>query len=183
MWIEDYRRSHNMELDEFARYVNHVGRRMRPALHCHVSDTLIHMLECDASCVTHPRIANAIAIACEATAKQRDMLVNECHYGEWTPEMSSTIIRTGKKSREDNSRAVVKIDRYGNTLEWFRSVADAARSCGHSEDTVRRRCGRRVPYDITTPMPYTFRFDAEWSRMTSAEKIADIKVACKLFDY
>jgi len=179
VWIEDFRRTHGLELDEFARIVNRHREKRGQAINGVVSDTLIHILECSKDAVTHPVLANAIAEVCGATAEQRDMIVTKEHRGEWTPPKrkgGTPVFRPKRKAPNNGSRAVVKIDRYGNTVGWFESVKNAGMREQLGEGAIRDRCKRRMEYDITPNCPYTYRYAGEWTGMTGEDKLKDIRI-------
>lgn len=174
MWIEDFRIKNGLELDEFTRRVNMHARKVNPPLESGVSDTLIHMLERQKNAVTHPRIANIIADVCGATAEQRDMIVAEIHRGQWNPVVTKPNFNDLKLHGQNGSKAVVKIDRRGNAVDYYESVVDAARRTPQTEKMIRDRCKRRVPNEFTYMVPYTFRYAAEWDIMTAAQRQEDI---------
>lgn len=179
MWISEYREAHGMELDDFARAVNRYGhRRMIPRMVCTITDTLVHMLESDKNCVTHPVIANAIAEYCGATPQQRDMIVAEVHRGDWKPRQGVKYARPSQSmfnNVPNGAKPVVKIGMSGNVLAAYESVADAARKELHSEDFIRKCCQRRAKGDMILAVPYTFRFQSEWVAMTREGQLMDIQ--------
>lgn len=83
MWIKDYREREGLELYQLQQRVNSFIHKMSNPIEATISGELIHMLEVDKNAVTHPRIANAIAIMCDATQEQRDMIVADVHKGKW----------------------------------------------------------------------------------------------------
>ena len=177
MWIRDWREAHGMELDDFARAVNRYGHeRMKPRLTCYITDYLVHMIEVGA--ITHPRIANAIAEYCGATAEQRDMLVNEEHRGEWKPGQHE--VRYVKKSAsrfnncQNGAKPVVKVDVNGEVIASYESLNAASRYERLCEDNIRDRCKRRARREMTADAPYTFRYQSEWLTMSMEERMRDI---------
>lgn len=83
MWITDCRERMGLELYQLQQRVNSYIHKMSNPIEATISGELIHMLEVDKNAVTHPRIANAIAIMCDATQEQRDMIVADIHKGKW----------------------------------------------------------------------------------------------------
>lgn len=183
MWIEEYRKRNNLELDEFARRVNIVGRHMEPPLIGTVTDTLIHILEVSKVPRTHPRIANAIATVCGATAEQRDSIVDESHAGEWEPTTVAEMNKTATKPKPTNyapnalvssrERPVVKIDRDGRVVARYDSVSAAESDGEMSRDSIRERCNRNVLNEFRR-YGYTYRYENEWKRLNAIEKLRDI---------
>ena len=150
-----------MELDEFAREVNKSAE-----LVCTITDQLIHILEIGG--VTHPRIANAIAEYCGATAEQRDMIVNEMHKGEYVQE------RVWFNNSINSAKAVVKVNLQGVVIQTYESVVETARHEQMNEDTIRKRCKRRIKSELSLEVPFTFRYKSEWDAMTREEQLRDI---------
>ena len=160
-WIREYREAHGLELDEFAREVNKSAE-----LVCTITDQLIHILEIGG--VTHPRIANAIAEYCGATAKQRDMIVNEMHKGEYVQE------RVWFNNAISGAKAVVKVNLQGVVIQTYESVVETARHEQMNEDTIRKRCKHRIKSELSLEVPFTFRYKSEWDAMTREEQLKDI---------
>ena len=150
-----------MELDEFAREVNKSAE-----LVCTITDNLIHILEIGG--ITHPRIADARAKYCGATAEQRDLIVHDDHKGEYVQE------RVWFNNATNGAKAVVKVNLQGNVLEVYESVVETARHEQVNEDTIRKHCKRRIKQDMTLQRPFTFRYKAEWDKMTREEQLKDI---------
>ena len=148
MWIEDYRKEHGLELDDFARRVNLAGCKLEPPLEGVVTDMLIHILEISKTPRTHPRIANAIAMACGATPEQRDSIVDERHRGKWHPKPDDYNLDNVRVRRVQSEykfglpRAVVEIDRRGMIIARYESIKTAAEAncitCTSSLQTFRR---------------------------------------------
>lgn len=168
MWIEDYRTANDLELDEFARRVNHVGRRMRPPLMGTVSDTLVHMLERSKTPRTHPRIADAIAAVCGATEEQRDSIVDKKHHG--TMVKVSILAKPAETQRD---YAVVKLDANGDVVARYSTFQTAEKCERLSADAIRERCKRRIKNEFM-PYSFTFRYEREWDKMTAEERQADV---------
>lgn len=168
MWIEDYRTANDLELDEFARRVNQVGRRMKPPLWGTVADTLIYALERNKVPRTHPRIADAIAAVCGATEEQRDSIVDKKHHG--------TMVRVSilaKPAGTQRDYAVVKLDANGDVVARYSTFQTAEKCERLSADAIRERCKRRIKNEFM-PYSFTFRYEREWDRMTAEERQADI---------
>ena len=174
MWIDEYRQRNGLELDDLARKVNAVGRELHPPWDFTVTDMLIHILEISKTPRTHPLIANAIAVACEATREQRDSIVDERHRGTFEPI-------TVKCSWRDmpiipkNEYAVVMVDRAGRVLKRYNSAKIAAMYGDLTDDSIKRRCNRRIPNEFST-REYTYRYAREWNKMSQIEKLRDLGV-------
>lgn len=180
MWIDEYRARYGLELDDMARRVNVAGRKLHPPLECTVTDTLIHILEISKVPRTHPRIANAIALACKATAEQRDSIVAERHRGKWKPPDGDYTLETLKDAPRKpdcavGERAVVQIDRNGYIIGRYKSVALAVMFCGVTQYAVTERCLRRAPNEFDK-YGFTFRYANEWDKLTMTEKLIDLGV-------
>lgn len=83
MFITDFRRAHDLTVEELGFYIRQLGARQDPPLR--VSDILLENLERKRDYVTVPVLANLIAEACRATPAQRDTIVLEKYRGTWTP--------------------------------------------------------------------------------------------------
>ena len=185
MWIDEYREKYGLELDDMARRVNVAGRKMRPRLTCTVTDTLIHILERSKTPRTHPRIADAIAIACGATAEQRDSIVDEKHRGTFDPSKYSHITKQTVNQpvkpeiheyKPGGEHAVVKVDHDGNIIRRYKSLTMAAYyEDNMTREAIRARCRRRVRGEFGKWI-YTYRFAEEWDKMTRIEKLRDLGV-------
>ena len=180
MWIDEYREKYGLELDDMARRVNVAGRKMRPRLPCTVTDTLIHILECSKTPRTHPRIADAIAIACGATAEQRDSIVDEKHRGTFDPSKYNHIARAkespaASKRTPHGERGVVKINREGMVVRRYPSLAMTEYYEDMTCESIRARCRRRVGGELER-WAYTYRYADEWDKMSRAERLKDLGV-------
>ena len=173
MWIEDYREAKGLELDDFARRVNQIGRKMRPPLRGTVSDTLIYMLERAKVPRTHPRIAAAIATVCRATPEQYDSIVSDAHRGTWEYRDVSRNTATCIKKYEDK---VVKIDDSARIVQRYVSIQNAAYCNDLSSDTVKARCEHKLKREFSASCPFTYRYAREWDKMTPEQKLKDIGV-------
>ena len=178
MWIEDYREANGLELDDFARRVNIVGKKMTPRLVCTVSDTLIHILERSKNPRTHPRIADAIATTCGATAEQRDSIVDEKWRGTWEPmcitDLTTDNANVEKEYKVGYEHPVVMVDENAHIVKRYRSLTAAENHTGVSLDMIRGRCRRQVKCEMIEG--YTFRYASEWEDMTMMERLKDIGV-------
>lgn len=174
MWIEDYRTANDLELDEFARRVNQVGRKMRPPLRGTVSDTLIYMLERAKVPRTHPRIAAAIATVCRATPEQYDSIVADVHKGTWR---YTDLSRNAVKAVETPAaKQVVKVDDGARIIQRYASIQNAAYCNDLSSDTVKARCEHKLKREFSESCPFTYRYAREWDKMTPEQKLKDIGV-------
>ena len=181
MWIEDYRNKYGLELDDLARRVNIAGKKLEPRLCCTVTDTLIHVLERSKVPRTHPRIADAIAIACKATAEQRDSIVDEKHRGTFdpafynTPKSERPEPQQPKPHKPGYEHGVVKVDRNGKILARYVSLTNAESYGEMSIDAIRARCKRKVQSELIT-WEFTYRYSEEWDKMSRIEKLRDLGV-------
>lgn len=174
MWIQEYREREKLELWQFQQRVNTYGQNIEKPFFGIISADLIHMLEVDKNAVTHPRIADAIATLCEATPEQRDMIVAECHKGEWNGPTDdeleiarkvnlkvfvkgidyhtiTTISGTPsveperqKLSTISNIRPVVKIDILGNVVKRYSGAKQASEFERLERSAIKSRCQRKV---------------------------------------
>jgi len=170
-WIQKWR-------DEFG--MSH--GRMAILVGC--GSKLLDMIEHGA--ITHPNFANRIADLCGATAEQRDGLVHEKHRGKWKPNEGRTeklqayakAMAGGRKPQRTAraGRAVVKIDREGNVLERYPSIADATAANGNKEGFAQLRCSRKTgpTVDEFFPYGYSYRYAADWDMMGREQRLADI---------
>ena len=180
MWIEEYRKKYGLEVDDMARRVNLAGRKLVPPLEGTVTDTLIHILEISKVPRTHPRIADAIAMACKATPEQRDSIVDEKHRGTWKPTEndynleSAAKIRTEPDYRIGNPRPVVQVDCNGYIIKRFSSVKAASVYTGMGKDAITIRCKHESLNEMR--LNYTFRYADEWDKMSRTDKLKDLGV-------
>jgi len=196
MWITEFRARYGLELEQLGTQIRRLGAKQDPPLR--VSDILLYRLENDPKFRTVPKLADLIAEACGATAKQRDALVLEKYRGTWKPPRQRkavarvpyekpSAVAPPKKSRCSakglthgpnnpfpGARAVVKIDRKGETVARYVSCNRAALQNSLREDQVSSRCHRRGKSDEFRLMGFTFRFAEEWDRMSTEERRADI---------
>lgn len=177
MWIEDYRMANNLELDQMAHRVNLVGRKiLEPPLECIVSDTLIHILERSKTPRTHPRIADAIAIACNATQEQRDSIVDERHKGTWVPVLTKDDWRDKPITpRVGGAREVVRVDAKGRIMNRYKSIEQASKATGMGTKRIYKRCNRKLlnEFDVCD---WTFRYANEWDKMTMTARLKNLGV-------
>lgn len=64
----------------------------------------------------------------------------------------------GHTTRSGNCRPVMKIDRAGNVVAFYRSAAEAARANYVSESSMRAHCGRKTK-DIYSLDGYEYRYE------------------------
>jgi hypothetical protein len=191
MWITEFRERYGLTLAQLGALIRRAGRRKDPVLR--VSDTLLYMLETDLKCRTVPKLADLIAEACGATARQRDALVLPKYRGTWKPtrvkpelarkppatpteepEPSKRGLIHGGANPFPGAREVVKLDRQSKVVDRYRSCNFAAVQNSIREDQVTSRCHRRCKSDEFRLIGYTFRFAAEWDRMTEADRWLDL---------
>lgn len=136
--------------------------------------------------ITHPNIANKIAIVAQATPEQRDSMVHPDRRGGWNPpkpkrrsEYEKPLPPMALNVIPDNARRVVMIDIAGKEIARFESMSDAAEAVGCSVPTVRNRCCRAVSGGTGEFRFYdcTWRFAQEWDSMSESARIADIENA------
>ena len=199
MWIREFREREGLELYQLQQRVNYYSRISPEPLQGMVSAELLHRLEIEDCCVTHPRIANVIAAVCGATAKQRDMIVSLEHRGEWKPTEATRMLARKANRITDNSnvsrnelndmlpvnrQAVYKIDICGNIIEYFESTTAASLAEGISTNAIKNRCRRVVVQEFGkykgmdgsyVQRKYTFRYKNEWDNMTREQRIADVE--------
>lgn len=190
MWITDFRKAFGLELDQLGQQIRKLGARQEPPLR--VSDVLLYRLETDPNFRTVPKLADLIAEACGATARQRDALVLKKYRGTWTPPKRRRAVKPAPpkpvaaapapppprpappRNNFHNPREVVQIDRNGVEMARFRSCNFAAVHTGVTENQVTRRCHRRHRSDEYKGIGYTFRFAAEWDAMTAEQRRQDV---------
>lgn len=193
MWLTDYRDQYGLTLEQLGSMIRRAGRRKDPELW--VSDLLLYRLETDPKFRTVPKLADLIAEACGATARQRDALVLERYRDAWKPtRVKPEIKRASPKPTESKpapapklkglthgpnnpfpgARAVVKIDRKGVVVARYASCNRAALQNSLREDQISSRCHRKGKTDEFRLMGFTFRFAEEWDEMTAEEQRADI---------
>ena len=178
MWIDEYRAANNLELDDFARRVNHVGRKIHSPWYCTVTDQLIHILEISKEPRTQPDIADAIATVCGATQEQRDSIVAPQHRGGWEPTKNPyswrdqpTVIKPST-----SAFAVVMVGRDARILKRYKSAREAAKYGDLGEDAIKKRCQRKVPNEFTYARQYTYRYAKDWDCLSRAAKMKDLGV-------
>lgn len=139
--------------------------------------------------ITHPNIANKIALVAGATAEQRDSMVHEERRGGWQPpkakrraEFEKTPQPMAPNVIPDNARRVVMIDICGKEITRFESESAAADAVGCTATTVSNRC-RRLTSPGTGEFRFTdctWRFAEEWDAMSEEARMADIENARKI---
>lgn len=199
MWITDFRERFGISLEQLGAQIRKLGAKQDPPLR--VSDVLLERLETEPNFRTVPALADLIAEACGATAKQRDALVLEKYRGTWKPprrrkavEPKPTPCPPGavdppparpaptpaqrpvvfSRGSGGGARQVVKLNRQGVELARYRSCGYASAICGCSEKLVQARCHRRYRFDEFTTYGYTFRFAEEWDAMSPADQAEDL---------
>lgn len=187
MWITDFRERYGLELEELGLQIRKIGAKRNPPLR--VSDELLYKLETLKGFKTVPKLANLIAEACGATARQRDELVLDEYKGLWTPQGRRMIFAVGSAVKKPapkppaprptgralpDARMVVKVDRTGRELGRYRSCNYAAVHNCVTQNQVTRRCHRAYKTDEFKMLGYTFRFAEEWDAMDMNQRRADI---------
>lgn len=185
-WRLNYKRKNGklgLSRREFAEMVRVPGTIANPKKEIGCSEVLIAILE--GGGVTHPAIANRIAEVTGATQQQRDMLVNKIHRGTWTPAKIKPAKGRGGRKIEPmqpgyephNARPVVKVDCYGQALQIYASIREAAADAGCRSDTVRSRCERRLSKGTNEfqTRDFTWRYAAEWYAKDREARMSDIR--------
>ena len=174
MWLTEYRERNGLELYELGRMVRRLGARMLPPLT--VSDTLLYRLEIDRNFRTVPKLANLIAEACGATAKQRDELVLAEYRGTWAPPKRPARLPapTPPPVNRNAPRVTLAIDRAGNIVGRFNSTSEAAVRCGIAQTSVCDRCNRKYTAHEFRLLGITFRYADQWEAMTAGQREADL---------
>ena len=140
-----------------------------------MTDNLIHIIEISKKPRTQPLIADAIAVACGATREQRDSIVDERHRGTFEPERVKYSWRD-KPAIPHNEFAVVMVDKAGRILGRYKNAKTAAMYGEISDDSIKRRCNRKIPNEFSDAKPYTYRYAREWDKLTTTEKLKDLGV-------
>lgn len=139
--------------------------------------------------ITHPRIANQIAIVTGVSPALRDKMVHKNYRGGWEPPRPKRRSEHKKPTPPlaidvipDHARRVVAIDISGKEIGRFESEREAANAAGCTQTTVSNRCNR-VTSAGTGEFRFfdcTWRFAEEWDAMTEFERAADIENARKI---
>lgn len=192
MWITEFRAQYGLELEQLGTQIRKLGARKDPPMR--VSDVLLYRLETDPKFRTVPKLADLIAEACGATAKQRDALVLPKYRGTWEPpkRRKPIVPKTPETEPEaepatkarglvhgpnnpfPGARPVVKVNRKGEVVARYMSCNRAAVQNGLREDQISSRCHRKGKSDEFRLMGFTFRFAAEWDAMGVDEKMEDL---------
>ena len=191
MWIDEFRREHGMDVDEFARRVRMLGARKYKkdrgrSFPVGCSSDLVYRLEMAAKPRTHPNIADLIAEACGATAEQRDSIVDPMHRGTWSgdgvPKILDYVpVAFRAKANETEKkyvkgREIVRIDRGGNVTGRFVSLVQAAEENHVSIDVVEMRVKRYISGEFDF-RGFSFRYADEWDRYSQERRRADMEWA------
>lgn len=194
MWITEFRAQYGLELEQLGTQIRKLGARKDPPMR--VSDVLLYRLETDPKFRTVPKLADLIAEACGATAKQRDALVLPKYRGTWEPpkRRKPIVPKTPEAEPEPEAepatkarglvhgpnnpfpgaRQVVKVNRKGEVVARYMSCNRAAVQNGLREDQITSRCHRKGKSDEFRLMGFTFRFATEWDAMGVDEKMEDM---------
>lgn len=190
MWLADYMEAHALEPEEIARRACEYGRMMSPPLAGMPSGLLVAEIAAGAG-RTHPRFADAIAAVCGATARQRDMIAPERWAHSWrmtdaakaraaeaikraeAKRDAKPVVKAKPKIVECYVRHVVEIDRHGNVMRRYGTVMEAAFRRNLYEKAVRERCRRKIKNEFARS-EYTFRYEDEWGKMTTEERLRDV---------
>ena len=139
--------------------------------------------------ITHPNIANKIAIVAQATPEQRDSMVHPDRRGGWRPPKPKRRSEHEKLPQPlapnvipDNARRVVMIDIAGKEIARFESISDAAEAVGCTPGTVSNRCRRAISCGTGEFRFFdcTWRYAQEWDSMSELARAADIENARKI---
>lgn len=188
MWLTEFREKWGLSIELLGTLIRRYAARRDPKLR--VSDTLLERLETEANFRTVPKLADVIALACGATAAQRDEMVLERFRGRpyqprakaGEPPVIALLeqarggggqIRPPKPAPEPHTRPVVMIDRDGNELLRYRSIVSAVEDTGICKEAILSRINRTKQMDEFEGYGVSFRLAEEWDRMTEAQRKAD----------
>ena len=147
--------------------------RIANAVNC--SEHLVWILMNQDGGITHPNIANSISEYIVPTAEQRDSIVHPKYRGTWQ-SATKTKPDTDRHFRRWNAQPVVAVDRLGHVMKRFSSIKEAALYVGCSNQTISNRCNYvHMDEDEFNPYGMTFRFEADWERLTPEQRVNDIK--------
>lgn len=182
-WLEKFRREYvrkdggvGISREEFAGMVK--------LKYGNCSAQLIAIIE--GGGITHPRIANQIAVVTGASAARRDKMVHKNYRGGWEPPRPKRRSEHRKPTPPlaidvipDNARRVVAIDISGKEIGRFESEREAADAAGCTQTTVSNRCRRSIAARTGEFGVYscTWRFAEEWDAMSEFARAADIENA------
>lgn len=116
--------------------------------------------------------------------------VYTCRYAaEWdgmsqtarAADMRRALELGGDMKRKPNGglakRAVVVLDKAGRELARYDSIMEASRGEVTNDDYIRTRCYRKVRAEFTGKNDSTYRFAADWDKMTPEERAKDLSAA------
>lgn len=188
MWLTEFRELWGLSIETLGALIRRYAARK--AQNLRVSDTLLERLETEANFRTVPKLADVIALACGATAAQRDELVLDRFRGR--PYQSKakadeppviamleqargggSQIRPTKPAPEPHTRPVVMIDKNGEELLRYRSIVSAVEDTGICKEAILSRINRTKQMDEFEGYGVSFRLAEEWDRMTEAQRKAD----------
>lgn len=134
--------------------------------------------------ITHPNIADQIAIVAGATARQRNSMVHKNYRGGWEPPKRRSEYKRPPQPLvpniiPDHARRVVAIDTAGKEIDRYESERAAADAAGCTSTTVSNRCRRSIAARTGEFGSYgcTWRFADEWDAMSELARAADIENA------
>lgn len=188
MWLTEFRKQWGLSIELLGTLIRRYAARRDPKLR--VSDTLLERFETEANFRTVPKLADVIALACGATAAQRDEMVLERFRGRpyqskakaGEPPVIALLeqarggarqIRLPKPAPEPHTRPVVMIDKDGNELLRYRSIVSTVEDTGICKEAILSRINRTKQLDEFEGYGVSFRLAEEWDRMTEAQRKAD----------
>lgn len=188
MWLTEFREQWGLSIELLGTLIRRYAARRDPKLR--VSDTLLERLETEANFRTVPKLADVIALACGATAAQRDEMVLERFRGRpyqsrakaGEPPVIALLeqargggaqIRPPKPAPEPHTRPVVMIDKNGEELLRYRSIVSAVEDSGICKEAILSRINRTKQMDEFEGYGVSFRLAEEWDKMTEAQRKAD----------
>lgn len=139
------------------------------------SEQLVWMLMNHHDCVTQVNIANRIADYLGATEEQRDSIVAPKHRGTWKPNPKRKAKKPRARRKNPRYRTVVAVDCIGNVVRRFPSLRSAGAYVGMTGEAIAYRCNHlHTEKDEFENVGITFRYENEWEKMTTEERIRDL---------
>ena len=157
-WLEEWRKRNGVDRRALAR-----------AADC--SEELIYRIE-TLHTVTQKDIAMRIADCVGATPEQYNSLVNEIHYGKWSPEKKPAMLRQKAVSppvskreyicRGRRTRPLYSINLDCKPVTRYETLAEASEMTKLSQDYICRRCREGLQTNEFELNGVTFRYVDDW---------------------
>ncbi len=174
-WLEEWRKKHRMSRETLAKQVE-------------VSEHLIWILENEKDGRTHPLIADDIADYTGATIEQRDSIVHKRHRGTYvpnpgkrekkrrimvkpTPSLETEREHVKEDGRLEKGRTVYAVNKDGEIVQQYASMAEAALRTGMDKSSVYTRCRRKLAENEFLVSEITFRYADEYDEAAKAAVI------------